>query len=280
METTTDFASSEVGASKPTLGIAKSIGLIVVFYVVYGVVGGVLSLFGVEFGTAYSFLVSQVAAWLATIRLAALGSRASVLKSSLCSPFPLGSLPALAVGSFGAAILLAEIASWIPMPGSLKSQLESLVNSGALTFIVSAVIVAPFVEEVFFRGQLLNSFQARYSTKKAVWASAILFAVFHFNPWQAVGALPLGLAYAWLVLRTGSIIPGMISHAVANLSGSVLIPWCAKLFGYSEVQLEAVEHAPLGILVVGLVSTALGCVGVLRSLGNGRLSADSRSSLS
>ncbi len=280
METTTDTVSSEVGVSKSALGIAKALGLTIAFYVVFVVVGVLLSLFGVEFGSAYSLLVSQVAAWLVAIRLAAFGGRAGILKRSLFSPFPKGSLPALVVGSFGAAILLGEIAGWIPMPESLKSQLESLVNSGGLPFFVSAVIVAPFVEEVFFRGQLLGDFRSKYSTKKAVWASAILFAIFHLNPWQAVVALPLGLAYAWLVLRTGSIIPGLISHAVVNLSSSVLILPFAELIGYSEVQLEAAEHAPLGILVTGLVATVLGCIGVLRSLGVGRFSAKSPGSLS
>jgi len=47
METTTDSASFAVEASQPTLGIAKSIGLVLVFYVVYGIAGGFLTLFGV-----------------------------------------------------------------------------------------------------------------------------------------------------------------------------------------------------------------------------------------
>jgi hypothetical protein len=95
------------------------------------------------------------------------------------------------------------------------------------------VVVAPVAEELFFRGLLLRGYLARYSVTTAVWVSALLFALFHLNPWQAIVALPLGVAYAWLVLHTGSVLPSMLSHAMVNFSTNFLLQPLAFVLGYS-----------------------------------------------
>ncbi|MGE3244510.1 MAG: lysostaphin resistance A-like protein, partial [Pirellulales bacterium] len=168
--------------------------------------------------------------------------------------FPWRIVPALLVVSFGAAILLVEMALWIPMPESLRRSMTSGSEQVPfLTMFIPMVILAPLAEEFFFRGLLLRDYLERYSIRKSVWATAIVFALFHLNPWQAAVALPLGLWFAWLVLRTGSLIPGVICHAVHNFSTAFVFKPLAIALGYTAKEWQAAVHLPPKLLAVGAV---------------------------
>lgn len=85
--------------------------------------------------------------------------------------------------------------------------------------LVLAVIVAPLVEEVIFRGALYTALRARLN----VWGSALLSgAVFSaIHPTMPAGFLPiltLGFVLAILREKTGSLYPSMVCHAANNLA--------------------------------------------------------------
>lgn len=82
-----------------------------------------------------------------------------------------------------------------------------------LIFIIS--ISAGICEEIFFRGFILSGYE-RMGKKKAVIFSAILFGIFHFNIYNLLGPIILGLVFGYLVLETGSIFAGMVGHIVNN----------------------------------------------------------------
>jgi membrane protease YdiL (CAAX protease family) len=88
----------------------------------------------------------------------------------------------------------------------------------AANFVVVA-FVAPFAEELLFRGlgfSLLLPLLGRWPTIIAI---GISFGLYH----GLVEALPelalFGCALAWLRSRTGSVFPGMIAHATFNTVG-------------------------------------------------------------
>ncbi len=145
------------------------------------------------------------------------------------------------------------------MPESWREEtIKQLESSSWLSLLLPVVIVAPIAEEIVFRGLVLRSYLERYSVTKAIWASAILFAIFHLNPWQGVIALPLGVWYAHMVLRTGTVIPGIISHAMVNFSQSFLIGPLAMLLGYSPEDMTTRRHYPALLLLVGALMVATG----------------------
>ncbi len=82
-----------------------------------------------------------------------------------------------------------------------------------LAFTVS--ILTPFAEEFLFRGFILGMLMKRYSETQSIVASAIIFAVVH-EPIARVLAFGGGLLYGWLRVRTGSIFPSIIAHAIWN----------------------------------------------------------------
>jgi uncharacterized protein len=206
-------------------------------------------------------LVWQIIAWPITLWVGLRWSQASFLDACRLTRFPIRIVPALFIAFFGLTILVIAAASLIPMPEALqKFSAQVVAGRSQLTFFLPIVLGAPVGEELFFRGLVLRGFLGRYSVAKAVWASALLWAVSHLNPWQAVGALPLGLVLAWLVVRTGSLIPAIIGHMIANFSPNYLFPPLALALGHDPKDLTALEwgHFPPTMLAIGGAMAGIG----------------------
>lgn len=108
---------------------------------------------------------------------------------------------------------------------SLPDQIDYKDPSGALlAFTGFAVIVlAPFAEELLFRGLLYQGLRRRFGIGAGAVASAGLFALAHISP---LFFLPIG-AFGYILARTferrGSILANIVAHAVFNAIGYALI---------------------------------------------------------
>lgn len=97
---------------------------------------------------------------------------------------------------------------------------EGLTTPTALGTFVIAVILAPLWEELTFRGFLLS---ALAKTRLGFWGAAvtanILWASLHgMYSWAGlVSVFVAGLILSWLVWRTDSIKPAIVTHAIGNL---------------------------------------------------------------
>ena len=87
--------------------------------------------------------------------------------------------------------------------------------------ILKVAIIAPIVEELIFRGVIMHGLMRNYSKFTAVFTSALLFALFHLNPWQFPATFILGLILGILMVRTRNIFLCILGHAINN--GLVLI---------------------------------------------------------
>lgn len=96
----------------------------------------------------------------------------------------------------------------------LFEQLESPV-----WFFVVGAILAPLVEEIFFRGFLFQGFRARYSWVSAMLLSSAIFAVAHLDLASLVPTFVLGNLLAYLYQRSNSVWPGVILHMLVNSFG-------------------------------------------------------------
>ena len=114
--------------------------------------------------------------------------------------------------------------------------LDRVVGDGSVGGAAFAVVLfttlspTTLIEEVYFRGFLLNEFWRATGFWKANAASSALFALIHFPGWFALGrfATPLvlvdalgifvfGLVFGWAMKRTGSLWPAYALHALNNL---------------------------------------------------------------
>lgn len=109
----------------------------------------------------------------------------------------------------------------LPMSDTWKKIFADMFNSSVFS-LTAAVIAAPILEEVFFRGIILNGLLKNYSPQTAIITSAAIFGCIHLNPWQTIPAFLAGLLIGWLYWKTNSIIPGMLLHFVNNLFSVLL----------------------------------------------------------
>ena len=92
---------------------------------------------------------------------------------------------------------------------------EDASDTSLALLAFSVAILTPFAEELLFRGFILGMLLKRYSDTQSIVISSLIFAIAH-EPIAMVLAFGGGLLYGWLRVRTGSILPGMIAHAIWN----------------------------------------------------------------
>jgi membrane protease YdiL (CAAX protease family) len=148
----------------------------------------------------------------------------------------LWSLLPLTMAVAGLSILLSEVDNLLqhvmPMPQFLLEMMGDMVMSGFLSFIL-LVLVAPWTEELIFRGFVFNGFRKRYQPRNAVILSALGFSILHLNPYQLFGTFVLGLLLGWVRLRTGSLWPCIFLHAVFNGLVFVVLVLPVEIPGYN-----------------------------------------------
>jgi membrane protease YdiL (CAAX protease family) len=86
-------------------------------------------------------------------------------------------------------------------------------------FFLVGVVLAPFVEEIFFRGFLFQGFRERYGWTTAMLLSAAIFAVAHLDLVVLIPTFILGCLLAYVYHRSNSIWPGIILHFLVNSFG-------------------------------------------------------------
>jgi hypothetical protein len=112
-------------------------------------------------------------------------------------------------------------------------QVEALTGGSALeplTLIVLLLLVAvvvPIVEELFFRGMIYPLLRYRWGAGVAISVSAAIFAAFHFVPLLMPALFFVGLILGYLRERSGSVLPGVLLHAMQN--GIALLAFQAAL---------------------------------------------------
>jgi membrane protease YdiL (CAAX protease family) len=112
-------------------------------------------------------------------------------------------------------------------------QLPKDLSSGAVVAsIVLAILIAPVVEELFFRGIVFRSVRDRKGFWIGALVSGVLFGLVHYIPaaWQDTVLLQTimvftGIGLAWIYERRGNLVANVCAHMVFNTIGIVLIFW-------------------------------------------------------
>ena len=93
----------------------------------------------------------------------------------------------------------------------------------AVLLFVSVAVMAPLVEELFYRGLLLRALQRRLGSVPAVALSALIFAAVHRELLLIPGLFLFGVLAAVLTLRSGRLGPAWALHVGFNVATLVLI---------------------------------------------------------
>lgn len=87
--------------------------------------------------------------------------------------------------------------------------------------ILFVAIIAPILEEIVFRGILINKFR-KYGNGIAIFGSAFAFGLFHANLSQMLYSFSVGLLLGLIAVKTGKIIYTIILHAIINFWSGIL----------------------------------------------------------
>ncbi|NOS93211.1 MAG: CPBP family intramembrane metalloprotease [Cyclobacteriaceae bacterium] len=166
------------------------------------------------------------------------------------------------VSLVGIHLLLDPVTSLVP-PSELfnKMLLETVKQPEPYFFMI--VIAAPVLEELFFRGIILDGFLKNYNPKYAILASAFLFAVIHGNLPQGIGAFLSGILIGWVYWKTGSVVAGIIIHLINNLVSFVSIMLTPEAELFMSMRDSIGNPLNYWLLVVGSGLIALTGIGVL-----------------
>jgi len=127
------------------------------------------------------------------------------------------------LGVFPVCIALFWMMRWIwpATPEDTHALLRLLPTVGPawkILAILSAVVLAPLAEEVFFRG-LLQSIVRKYTMNPwvAILGSSVFFALAHGTLWRDMPALfALSVALGYNYERCGRLYPSILIHAIFN----------------------------------------------------------------
>ena len=98
----------------------------------------------------------------------------------------------------------------------LQIILESRDNVALSIFFLTAGIMAPVFEEIFFRGFLLPSLTRYMSVWSAIIISSFLFAIVHFNLSEVLRLTALGIVLGIVYTRSRNLLAPMLLHNLWN----------------------------------------------------------------
>jgi len=173
---------------------------------------------------AYYFAVLGVVALGALRRgvgfTAAVGMRPVPWRHALGVAFAASVGARILVGVYGAA---ASALGYEPRLEFDPTQLFAGDAVGVVLLVLVAVVAAPLVEEIVFRGIVFPAFASRYGMGWGIAVSSALFGVIHLQGFNTVPFIFLGVVFARLFASTRSLWTAILCHALFNGTSLVLL---------------------------------------------------------
>ncbi|MEM7321981.1 MAG: CPBP family intramembrane glutamic endopeptidase [Actinomycetota bacterium] len=128
--------------------------------------------------------------------------------------------------AIGAAVqLLVLPALYFPLlrlvdsdPGEAARELAATVDTPLEIFFFfgAAIVLAPIVEEWFYRGMLLPALARRFNPTVGILGSSVVFTLVHIRPILFPGIFALAIVLAVMTMKTRRLAPAIITHMAFN----------------------------------------------------------------
>ena len=168
-----------------------------------------------------------------------------------------------AMTAVAAAILLGVgLAPWMQFaamlqqklwPRNMESQLElfrkilPVLEQHPIALPLLIGVLAGVCEEILFRGPIQRGLLRRLSMWPAIIIAAVLFAAAHLDLHGLPVRTFLGVVLGWLVVRTGSIVPAMVMHAIYDITQLAYISYEVHKRGATKILEEASKAEPINL---------------------------------
>lgn len=167
----------------------------------------------------------------------------------------------------------------VPVPPESLNPFEEVLGTsgGRLAIAVFAIVVAPLMEEFFFRGLIQHAIERRRGAAAGVVGAAALFALIHFLPWVFPLHFFLGLAFGFAVWATRSIWTGVMLHAANNSVAMLAIGFDPDAAHPGETVWQSGLTAGFGLAVAALLLSGAASVWTARAMLRARAAPNLRS---
>ena len=239
-------------------GIVQAVWLLILLFFLLVSVGAIIDILGFFQEESIIVSIGNTISFAVVLLLGSKKAGAPLREIFSVRSFPIILFIPMGLVIIGISIVGSELdnvfRAFLPPPEWLTDIFLRLAghDTSLLGSILALVIVAPMTEELLFRGLILRGFMSRYTVRKAIFVSAILFGLFHMNPWQFVHTTAIGILFAWWFFKTRSLIPCIFGHALNN--GLLFIYrdiLGLDILGYTAGMGGAVQFQPLWLDLVG-----------------------------
>ncbi|WP_083937825.1 CPBP family intramembrane glutamic endopeptidase [Hymenobacter aerophilus] len=158
-----------------------------------------------------------------------------------------------------AAIMVLSLQGFLELPNWFQASFERMARQPAAVLLLGGLVI-PVLEEVMFRGLLLQGLLRQRRPWVAIGQQALLFGLVHFNPSQSLNAFFLGLLLGWLCYRTGSLLVCIGIHALNNLLAFGMMIWLPEVV---RSQTSLPDLLGSNWAYAGLVALGAGVLGLL-----------------
>jgi len=174
-------------------------------------------------------------------------------------------IPFVVLGTITLIIgIIQPLQSLIPKPDQMEKLLNNMGSQIDFWGFVLMVTVFPILEELLFRGIMLDGLLKRYSPLKSILVSSLLFGFIHLNPWDFMNVFALGLFSGWIYYKTNSVLPSILVHITMNLCAYIK----TVLFDIDLINKDMVKFcggiANFSIMILGSFFIFSICVAYLR----------------
>lgn len=127
---------------------------------------------------------------------------------------------------------MAMIQSYFPKTFEQYSEVLELLTSGRLELVILfAVVIAPIVEELIFRGVIMHLVGMGNTRLVTNLFQAILFGIYHGNIVQGIYAAVLGMLLGYAKLKYQTIAAPLLLHMIINASSFLVNIFPSNNFG-------------------------------------------------
>lgn len=154
----------------------------------------------------------------------------------------------------GVVLLIAASIATSPLAEWLDTDLRVFPDGGWT--LLAAVVVAPILEELIFRGRLISLFRREMPISLAVVLSSLIFAAAHGSFVVALDAFIAGIILGYFYLVSGSIILPIILHICNNA-----IAYALTILSYRGESIVDIFSSSASFLIVYAISMVILAIG-------------------
>ena len=125
---------------------------------------------------------------------------------------------------------------------------------GLVFYFITVSILAPLFEEILFRGIFLTH-NLKFGCLFSSVVTGIFFGLIHQNHEQMFYAAVLGVIFAYMDIKAGSVIPSIIAHAAVN-TFSFIATLLLHFTNYNDTMTDPsvkLDGSPVAIMLLGML---------------------------